>query len=752
MLPDLAAGLIANVLASFAATALERRDTPALSRVIAGAWNRTVAVHGDQAATLLDPEFIAGEGGPEVARVFLSGPGPDANKLAQAYVKSVGVPAGLERERAQEFVPTFKTFLDELTERLAADPRFRTRVEEAAKTRQWETAPLSGLRVPPPDLSASEWQQVAHQTEAELAGRVASLFSPADVGTEKGGPDLVVTRPEGIPPLAIELKVWRASAKNLGNRVAEALSSAVLLRREFSGGVQLGLLVVFFPGTEFPVLAEVPSISRRLARLVRRSADDAGFDRVIVGAWQADGQWHEVDADGVLHPIAEFSEAVAQFASPSRVPVARRKRDSVDEPFYQTQAESREEPRPRILLFASGWGSRFGGISTFNREFAIALVDSGCEVHVVIPEADHVERDAATDHGVTLVTPDPIPGVTGQQLLLTRPRFTDPDYYPTVIVGHGRVLGPYAYAAQNLWYPDAKRVHIVHMDAERLEFVKDARPGRSAVLTADARRALEVELSISADLVTGVGPSLTEMIRDAMRGFRQEPPRVLELRPGLRDWGSVVDPRDPPARRQVLLVARAEDVLAKGIDIAARAVALAVSRFDHDSHDSPTLVVRGVPANEADSIKDRLDSIVAPETTVIARPFSTDEESLRRDLWQSRVVVMPSREEGFGLVAFEAIAAGVPVLVSRDSGVGRILREVSVDGERPAPREVISVRETEENITRLWADAIYDCLVDPLAAFRRAAQLREQVASEMTWAVASAQLLDALGLSHPHRE
>ena len=37
---------------------------------------------------------------------------------------------------------------------------------------------------------------------------------------------------------------------------------------------------------------------------------------------------------------------------------------------------------------------------------------------------------------------------------------------------------------------------------------------------------------------------------------------------------------------------------------------------------------------------------------------------------------MPSRTEGFGITALEALSAGLPVLVSANSGLGEALREV----------------------------------------------------------------------------
>jgi glycosyltransferase involved in cell wall biosynthesis len=43
-------------------------------------------------------------------------------------------------------------------------------------------------------------------------------------------------------------------------------------------------------------------------------------------------------------------------------------------------------------------------------------------------------------------------------------------------------------------------------------------------------------------------------------------------------------------------------------------------------------------------------------------------------LARAAAVVMPSISEPFGLVALEAAAAGVPVVVSHQSGVGEVLR------------------------------------------------------------------------------
>ena len=56
-------------------------------------------------------------------------------------------------------------------------------------------------------------------------------------------------------------------------------------------------------------------------------------------------------------------------------------------------------------------------------------------------------------------------------------------------------------------------------------------------------------------------------------------------------------------------------------------------------------------------------------------------------LCASNLVVIPSRTEGFGLTALEALSAGLPFLVSQNSGFGEALQEIGpsfiVDSEDP---------------------------------------------------------------------
>ena len=67
---------------------------------------------------------------------------------------------------------------------------------------------------------------------------------------------------------------------------------------------------------------------------------------------------------------------------------------------------------------------------------------------------------------------------------------------------------------------------------------------------------------------------------------------------------------------------------------------------------------------------------------------------------------MPSRSEGFGLTALEALSAGLPVLVSSNSGLGHALMKVPtgsncvVDSEDPKhwASKIKAVREKDRDV------------------------------------------------------
>ena len=99
------------------------------------------------------------------------------------------------------------------------------------------------------------------------------------------------------------------------------------------------------------------------------------------------------------------------------------------------------------------------------------------------------------------------------------------------------------------------------------------------------------------------------------------------------------------------------------------------------------------------------------------------------------LVLMPSRTEGFGLTGLEALSAGLPVLVSKNSGFGEALYNVPfgssfvIDSEKPED----------------WAAAIKDVLnKDRQKRLEEAETLRTSYGKKFNWAEQSGGLLDKM--------
>lgn len=373
------------------------------------------------------------------------------------------------------------------------------------------------------------------------------------------------------------------------------------------------------------------------------------------------------------------------------------------------------------LALATEWTSRHGGISTFNRQLCTALAAAGERVVCLVPFAPTDDVAAAKSVGVELISAPNELGTNDPDQLLRRKPVLPQGFSPTLIVGHGRITGRAAQSLSEDHYPNARRLHIVHMAPEEIEWYKFDRKDDPAV-RAEERRKVEVELGKTAHKMIAVGPRLARRYqRDVGRGSV----KVVRLNPGIRIRSSSVAP--PGGSPHIILTfGRMEDPGLKRPDLAARAAGLAWSR-----NPNLELVVRGAPEGTAAEARAQLIKEAGVNLPIIIRSYTADEERLADDLESASVVLMPSRVEGFGLVGWEAIEAGVPVRVSSESGLGELLKEVLPD--ETYRRYVIPVTGEDERDAQSWAIAIETALHNREAEFGAAADLRHALAERFNW-------------------
>lgn len=348
------------------------------------------------------------------------------------------------------------------------------------------------------------------------------------------------------------------------------------------------------------------------------------------------------------------------------------------------------------LSVVDEWFSKKGGISTFNRELCRALSRCGYRSLCYIEGGfSREEAEDARADGVKLLN----------EL---------PEDAPDLIIGHDQISGEAALKLKRERYPRSRFALLIHTAPSETEWLKE---GDDADRRARDKTTAQVELAAQADRVWGVGPLLTNNIRDTLRARRKSFAHVAELRP----WLTEAEHADgEPLEPSLLLVGRPENVHWKGIDLALRAVAQL-------NPPRPPLVLRGAAPGTTTELKKKL--ALQPVTNKVRIQTFDDSEVRNADAFRgATVVLMPSRCEGFGLVGLEAIAFRVPVLVSSESGLGRVLKEIGTPAARLA---IVDIDGDDEVDIPRWSTAIAEKLRRVPAAFAEAQQLYDDLRDKL---------------------
>ena len=334
-----------------------------------------------------------------------------------------------------------------------------------------------------------------------------------------------------------------------------------------------------------------------------------------------------------------------------------------------------------------------GGLSTLNRKLAVLLAKQPLvNVTVFVPQNACSEEDkkSASKSNVTIQEAKKRPGYDDLDWLCSPPKSLSID----VIVGHGAKLGKQAQFITDSH--SCKWVQMVHTAPEELGMYKDY-PG--AVAKGEMKNRVEVDLCQLADLVVAVGAKLRDAYSSYLRSFPQKCQDIIQLTPGTFDeFKAVKQAVQEGEKFKVLTFGRGdpEDFELKGYDIAPKALA----KLEDNSY---CLVFVGTPKRKQDEVKERLLESGIPKDQLIVREFIQSKEGLKELFCEVDLAIMPSRTEGFGLTGLEALSAGLPILVSGNSGFGLALRALPqghsfvMDSEDPKDwaKEIASVRQKE---------------------------------------------------------
>eukprot|EP00058_Branchiostoma_floridae_P013612 XP_002599100.1 hypothetical protein BRAFLDRAFT_81765 [Branchiostoma floridae] len=406
--------------------------------------------------------------------------------------------------------------------------------------------------------------------------------------------------------------------------------------------------------------------------------------------------------------------------------------------------------KPLVLLISDEYGTQKGGISTINRQVAQDLTQAGADVVCTVLRASDREMASAANDHVTLIKPFQRPDDTREpslDWLVFEHKYRYPDLPGGVgcIVGHADITDKAVRSIKDDRYPEADLIIINHVIPEDTERYKG---GRKPMKAWD--REIDIlNTSDGAAAVFSVGNRIYSHFSTMYKGDKKPQNHHMYLpRPSEIFANATVDPGGD-GQKVVLSIGRVRGVeTLKGHNLAAGSLGEVAERInvawrvcgssdDVDDYETSEKILK-------ESLK---SSKLAP--TLL--PYRTQEE-IKNDMKMAHLVLMPSLSEPFGLVGLEAIAAGIPVLISDQSGLADLIKDLIQEGKCHADRRhrivETSVNESDHDAdVKRWADKILDTLENIQTEFQHAAEFKRELMESRYWEDSHRTFLQACGIT-----
>ena len=362
-------------------------------------------------------------------------------------------------------------------------------------------------------------------------------------------------------------------------------------------------------------------------------------------------------------------------------------------------------------------------------------------------------------------------------------------FEPDIIIGHSRFSGPAAVKLKQKFFPKATVEYFLHsypIEGSLLVRHKAYDEPIDADL-ASTKLEQEKQWMEQADVAVGVGPLLRYGATLILGDKLGNPCRVHECIPGTSLNPNPVrfsQDHNGNGKKDLLMSGRAnapikglEDLLLAAMKI--RNVKPPREDFrvrvrgwqnkvyeDRKPKSQDTVAVNTV---DKDYVQLWAQGVLGLDTTttntdvVDILPITPDAEELEQDIRKAYAVLMPSYAEHFGLIPFDALGLGVPILMSEFSGAAMFLGDITRFGDlasefivhdfgdekkpRPLNGTDFLTNVAENGFDRrpdAWKRAIEGLLDDPQSRFAAAMKIWEELGS-YTWAHCAYGLLGAPG-------
>ena len=254
-------------------------------------------------------------------------------------------------------------------------------------------------------------------------------------------------------------------------------------------------------------------------------------------------------------------------------------------------------------------------------------------------------------------------------------------------------------------------VQVVHMISEELlPFLESPEEYKD-----DHKR--KIGLCEKADLVIAIGPKVYEAYKRALSASRNDE-KLIQFVPGIiEELSNIYQVHENNNFENFVVLVSGSSLYfkVKGFDIAAKAFSL----LEKSYHLIVVLRSTETPEKE-EKIKQSLQDLgIDCRQLKVRKPESHFD--WQRLLGEVDLLIKPSRTEGFGMSGLRAISAGLPFLVSAQSGLGTILSKL------PTGKNCVVTSDDP----KVWADEIKKMRgKDPRDRHSQAEKLQEEYANK----------------------
>ena len=408
-----------------------------------------------------------------------------------------------------------------------------------------------------------------------------------------------------------------------------------------------------------------------------------------------------------------------------------------------------------LVFFATGWGPTKGGINSFNFDLCNALGGKSRErsttIFCVCPgTTTEQEKREADKCNVTLidVNVDDFNNCSFDDIVSHK---IQPNCKRIFWMGHDVITGKQALVCRDRYKDKIYGQAVVFHHMNYAEYYAIGAPEKTA--KGEEKVFEQKTIFKGADYAIAVGPKLLKSLEDLMTKVDSNI-ACKQIIPGLAEIDPIVNQMH---RKTILFTGRLEEDNdpIKQYSIPIYAVGKLIKQQDASLQDIE-LKLYGVESETEIELNQKVNDLKEKaaeyaDCTVPVKPlkYTSDRDTLFNEVRQSSISVMPSISEGFGLAGLESISAGVPIVISKNSGLYEFLVSKHLNGYVEAIEvyggvNIGSVNERD-------VQATYTCFKKILRDYplykKRALDLREEILKlGFTWDQTASDILGILNI------